>query len=610
MVTADRPRTLWQALNPWPRALLVVLTCLLPALATAEVTLEVTPDPIVANQSCQLVFKVVGDGGEPDFAPLEPYFEILGRNRQTSIRWINGRREDSTTWVLSAMPRAPGRIEIPPITFGNEQSPARAVEIVATPAADRPAQADVLLEVDAEPSNPYVQQQVIYTIRLLHRVDLSSPRFSPITASADAIIKPLGDGSQSTRRIDGITYEVLEQRYAVFPQQSGRLVIEPLVLTTQIVNGRRSLFDPFSQSLQTRRVESEAVALDVRPVPAGFPADATWLPARRLRLHEEWEPDATTAESGVPLSRTLFLWADGLVSGQLPKLELAAPPGLKVYPDQAQSNEQDTANGFTAVQQQKFAIIAGKPGSQRFAALSLPWWNTDTDRLEMATLPARTLEFRPAGGAGTNTTPPADAGRAMTEATTEGGAAAGSVDGDAAAADGDAASATPVTRAAGSDAAVRGWMIASGVLAAGWLATLLAWWHRTRRGAGGGDARPRRADDHAARTSDARAGRELKQACARDDAPAARAALIAWARGRHPAAACRSLRDVTTLAATPALREAVVELERALYGRAARDWRGETLWHAFQREPRAAASAGAARAPVLPPLFKLGSAPE
>ena len=359
-----------------PALLLCLLLCLLPGRAAAEVTLEVSPQPIIANQSCQLVFKVVGDGGEPDFAPLEPYFEILGRNRQTSIRWINGRREDSTTWVLNAMPRAPGEVEIPPIAFGKQRSPARRVEIVATPAADRPAQADVLLEVDAEPANPYVQQQVIYTIRLLHRVDLSSPRFSPITASADAIIKPLGDGSQSTRRIDGITYEVLEQRYAVFPQQSGRLVIEPLVLTTQIVNGRRSLFDPFSQSLQTRRVESEAVALDVRPVPADFPADATWLPARRLRLHEEWEPDTTTAEAGVPLSRTLFLWADGLVSGQLPKLELEAPAGLKVYPDQAQSNEQDTANGFTAVQQQKFAIIAGAPGSQRFAALSLPWWNT------------------------------------------------------------------------------------------------------------------------------------------------------------------------------------------------------------------------------------------
>ena len=44
--------------------------------------------------------------------------------------------------------RANTSIEIPPITFGNEQSPARAVEIVATPAADRPAQADVLLEVE------------------------------------------------------------------------------------------------------------------------------------------------------------------------------------------------------------------------------------------------------------------------------------------------------------------------------------------------------------------------------------------------------------------------------------------------------------------------------
>ncbi|MEQ8663336.1 MAG: hypothetical protein RLW62_21175, partial [Gammaproteobacteria bacterium] len=454
------------------------------------------------------------------------------------------------------------------------------------------ASADVLLEVDASPRDPYVQQQVVFTIRLLHRVDLSSPRFSPITASGDAVIKPLGDGSQSTRRIGGVTYEVFEQRYAVFPQQSGPLTIEPLVLTTQIVSGSRSLFDPFSQSLQTRRVESDAIELDVRPVPAAFPAGATWLPARRLRLHEEWEPDAVSAETGAPISRTLFIWADGLLSGQLPKLALNAPDGIKVYPDQAQSNEQDTATGFTAVQQQKFALIAGEPGTRRFAALSLPWWNTETDTLETATLPARTIDFQAVAGSAAAAPPPAPAATP---------AADGSGD-STTAARGDG---VPGGAAPGGNAA-RPWMIASALLALAWLVTLAAWW-RSRGGATTATAgRAAVTDQHPGATGEAAAARALKDACARDNAAATRAALIAWTRSRHPAARCRTLRDVAALVETRELAEAAMDLERTLYGRDSVAWRGDALWHAFQREPRTPRRHRTTpTATTLPPLFRL-----
>ncbi|MEQ8494036.1 MAG: BatD family protein, partial [Gammaproteobacteria bacterium] len=549
------------------------------------------------------VFRAIGgDAGEPDFTPLEDRFEILARNRQTSIKWINGRREQSTTWVLNAMPLETGTLEIPPIAFGSEKSPARTVEVVAQATGQTPAQADVLLEVDASPRDPYVQQQVIFTIRLLHRVDLSSPRFSPITASGDAVIKPLGDGSQSTRRIDGVTYEVFEQRYAVFPQQSGPLTIEPLVLTTQIVTGTRSLFDPFSQSLQTRRVESDAIELDVRPVPAAFPAGATWLPARRLRLHEEWEPDAGSAETGTPISRTLFLWADGLLAGQLPKLAPEVPDGVKVYPDQAQSNEQDTATGFTAVQQQKFALIAGDAGRHSFPPLTLPWWNTETDTLEQATLPVRHIDFRAAAGsaglpAPAPASPQADAAAPATAPDATSTVAAGADGNDG----------LPAAPAGAGGAGARSWMVASGVLAIGWLATLLAWWRSRARRPGSASTH----DANAAAPGDtpgaAAAARALKEACARDQADAARSALIAWARSRDPDARCRSLRDVARLVETRELAAAIVALERSLYGRSDTDWQGNTLWHAFQREPRSPRRARAARptATTLPPMFRL-----
>ncbi len=568
---------------------LLALTLLLAAATAAAATVEVdvSPEPVILGEACRISFKVSGAiDGEPDFAPLETHFDILARNRQSALNWTNGRREQSTTWVLSAMPRAAGKAEIPPLDFGGIRSPARTVEIVARAAGARSdAPADILLRVDIDNRTPYVQQQVIYTIRLLHRVDLSSPRFSALETSADAIIKPLGDGRQYLEKVDGLTYEAFEQRYAIFPQQSGPLTIKPVVLTTQVVSGRgrRSFFDPFSQALQTRRVASEALDLEVRPVPAAFPAGATWLPARKLRLHEEWEPDVEQADVGAPLSRTVFLWADGLVAGQLPELEMRAPDGVRVYPDQAQSNDQEAATGFTAVAQRKFALIAGNPARVTFDAVSLPWWNTETDRLERAELPARTLRFSAAG----------------VPAATGDGAARGST-----------AAATPAaaaeSTAPGATRLQGWWPWLTAVASAAWVLTALAWWASARRGRRT-PSTPRAPRAGETLPHGARAAKALKSACADNDPAAAAAAVLAWARAseRPGATRTRSLRDAAALALEPDLGAEILALDRALYGTTEAPWHGDPLWQAFRREPRQAPPATRPSGTTLPPILKL-----
>ena len=185
-----------------------------------------------------------------------------------------------------------------------------------------------LLEVEASPTDPYVQQQVIYTVRLYRRVQISNAALSEPGSDADAIIKQLEKDKSYAGRHDGKRYEVFERRYAFYPQTSGRVTLEPMTLTAQIVAGRRSFFDPFGQSLNTKWVASEAITLEGKPIPATF-TGKTWLPARRLTLDEEWNPLEPTVTAGEPLTRTLFLWADGLSGGQLPDLELSLPMLVK-----------------------------------------------------------------------------------------------------------------------------------------------------------------------------------------------------------------------------------------------------------------------------------------
>lgn len=560
----------------------VLLTLWLHGMAWAAVTLDITPDPAVANQSVEFSFRVTGGvDADPDFSALEKSFDILSRNRQTTMSWINGSSQQSTTWVLNGMPRGTGRLSIPAISFGAQASSARELEVLdaAPPAQSANDDADILLKVSVSPQSPYVQQQVVYTIKLLHRIELSNPRFSQLSTNSDAVVKPLTNGRQFSEQINGRSYDGYEIKYVVFAQKSGKLRIAPLSLTTEVVVSRRSVFDPFARTLISKRIESEAVELEVKPVPASFPPGATWLPAKRLSLHEEWEPDVKSAEVGAPLTRTLFLWTDGLLSGQLPTIKLIAPDGIKLYPDQAQSNDQDTANGYTSVAEQKFAIVASQAGEAHFQEVVLPWWNIETDQLEIARLPGRALTVNAAPG---GAPPPFIPATSVAAASTT---PAGDI---------------PTVSHEGP------WRMLALLLGFAWLATLVWWWW-SRRGSSPRSGLAQAATvDPTTPPRGARAARDLKGACTADDARGARDALLAWAKSqRGSSAELRSLRCLAQQVGAE-LGAEITALERHLYGSDVGAWHGQSLWQAFQRQPQTIIAKNPAP-PPLPQLFKLGT---
>lgn len=542
--------------------------------AKAAIELEISPQPMVLNQSAELRFVLTGSNdADPDFSALTGAFDILSQNRQTAIKWINGKRDQSTTWTISVMPKRAGRITLPTIRFGNQASPARTIEVTEQHTASGDKTPDIVLEVEVDSEAPYVQQQVIYTVRLLHRVDLSSPRLSTIDTSGDAVIKKLDDGRQFVQKREGVSYEAYEIRYAIFPQASGPLTVNPIVLTAQVVQGRRSFFDPLAHNRQARRVQSNAIELDVLPVPASFPAGATWLPAKRLRLHEQWEPDVSAATVGEPLARTVYLWADGLIAGQLPEFELSTPSGIKLYPDQAQTSDQSTADGFTAVQQQKFAVIANAAGEATFESIRLPWWNTTTDSLEYAVVEARAFGFERAA----SDTQPQPTKEAMPSA----------------------AAAAEKPPAGGNAETFRR---LNYLLACGWALTAFAWWWVSRRHSAPTDDPQTRA----AIPQGSQAVNELKSACRDNDAQAAARALLGWGSTLKPDAPPHSLAALSACLHSDALIKAVRDLERARYGQAAASaWHGDTLWQAFRSEPRRPSKSDKATSTQLAPLFKL-----
>ncbi|MFM8443580.1 MAG: BatD family protein, partial [Methylococcus sp.] len=217
--------------------LLAVLIAMANPLLAAEIQLSLDRNPVPINESFTLTFTADAEpDGDPDFSPLEDQFEILNQGQSSQFSIINGKASRQVTWQLQVIAKQPGTLQIPSIAFGSDRS--RPFSVTVTNGAVRGKQggeASLYLEAEAEPKNPYVQAQVILTIRVLSRVafsgDLSQPEIP------DAVVEKLDEDREFVSLRDGVQFKVNERRYAVFPQKSGRLTIGPINLTAQLAAG-------------------------------------------------------------------------------------------------------------------------------------------------------------------------------------------------------------------------------------------------------------------------------------------------------------------------------------------------------------------------------------
>ena len=560
-----------------------LLTLLLSVAATAgavEITLRVLPDPPPLNESFTLVFEADGSlDDEPDFTPLEKDFEILQRNQQTALELRNARQRRTTTWRLTVLPKHGPPLVVPAIPFGTQQTAPRQLAMAAALVA--PPDEGLFLEAEATPTNPYVQQEVLYTLRLWRRYEISNASLSEPAFSGDAVTKVLTEDRRYTQTRNGQRYEVVERRFMVYPQASGMLTIKPAMVTAQVVKRGLSLFENFAQAMSTRRISANAITLQVRPVPATFPGKR-WLPARSLSLSEAWQPGGREANVGEPITRTLSLVAEGLTAGQLPPLELAPPKDWKIYLERPQNDDQQQDGSFQGTMVQKAALVATRAGAATLPAIEIPWWNTTRDQLEFARLDSAALNALPVPDLAPPV-PPAPAAAPDQPATASA-----------------SASKTAEPKPVGASAAGTYWQWLAALCGSGWLLTLfLSGWRPPGRATQlpavavpvGRDA------DHAPR---------LKAACARAEVVEITAALLAWGADRWPSPP-RSLAALAQRVDEP-LAQQLRSLDAARYGRAPSPFASAALLADWQHYVRRQASPAPLSANPLPKLYAQGAA--
>jgi BatD DUF11 like domain len=536
--------------------MLTLLGLLSSNLYAADIQVKIDRNNVELNETFTLTFEASADvDDDPDFSPLEKDFQVLNKGTSSNISIINGQYQKNMRWNVTLMPLREGTITIPSIEFGSDKSPQYQIKIRPVQTSASGSSAEFISEISISTQSTYPQAQVIVTQRLLSSSNINGYEFSKLsTSGVDVSIQPLGELKQYQTERGGTPYLVLEQRYTLYPQAAGKLTIEPSIATARITFNNRSSRDPFRGNTKTMRRASEKRDIIVKPVPGSFKGKH-WLPATEVQLVEAF-PQGRKFKVGEPITRTLSLLVDGQSASQLPEFTIAEIHGLKQYPDKPVLNDTpstaDTNAGIVGAQQIKVAIIPSHAGSFTLPAISVPWWNVNTNKMEVAKIAARTFNVAAADTSGASVAPTGKQ-PALVVTPTE---------------NTQAPAITAPEKAPSSNALL--WQIISLLLFVALLSSLFMLWRANRSMQVPIEA------PHVAKPSLKQSYKQLGKACLENDAKQCKDALLNWGQTVFNESPIYSLGELAARV-EPTLAGKINELNSALYKNQIDSWQCDGL---------------------------------
>lgn len=546
--------------------LVLVLLCLTQFAWAQDVTVSLDRSQVNEGESFQVTFTVEGDANAiaPDFSPLEKNFIMMGKSRSSQITIVNSQTKTVTQWTLSLAAKTTGKLTIPAMEFGRFKSNPLPIQVSPAGTKSTGGKArSVFLNITVDKTSPYVQSQVLYTVKLFYAVSIGNGNLSD-PQSNDAIIMRLGSDQRYQARRNGRIYQVLERNYAIFPQHSGKLEITAPIFSG-VANLNRSNFsgmNPLLQSGEPIRISSKTETLTVKPIPADVKSN-NWLPAKNITIQETWSGNLNKIQVGKPVTRTIIIKADGLAAAQIPNPSFKDSKDYNVYPDKPQLSNTLHDRQVQGQLIQKIAYIPTESGEIHLPPIRISWWNTSTKKSSVSALPARKLMI----AASTSTA--AQSATAPTTTTQTATVAA-----PTAAAIGNKASVTVV------NSKDDGWFIAAIILTAAWLITLFLW------------LKSRAALNKKVPTEEEVFAEQyfqsvklvriaLKNACVKNQTEKARDLLLKWANRVWTDKQFRNLGALAKQVGDSPLAKQIQLLNEVLYASTTKSWKGKKLFAAF-----------------------------
>ena len=551
-------------ISPRLRALCLLLLLAPGWMVQAAVQATVSRAELYLGESFDLV--ITSDdpsAASPDFSPLAADFEVVNTQRSQMVRIGGGQQSQESTWTVTLIPKRHGALQVPSVIVGKSATqPQQVLVREAQAGADGSPSEDVFVEAVAEPTQPYVQQHVLFTIKLYRAVDVNNATIDEPKAQPGVMrVEKLNDTTY-TKQIQGRNYRVNELRYVLIPLQSRDIELPPTNFRGQARQPQRQVVGPdglpriTGGGMANIARQAKAVTLHVRPVPAAFPSGANWLPAKSLSVRGGWAGNVAKAEVGAPLTYAVNLRAVNYLAQQINLPPLQAPPQFRSYEEPPSLSNQPDTGGFVASYVRNTALIPEQPGTHVIPQVEIPWWNVDTDSLEYARIAEASIEV----AAGAAQPAPTVAPAAPTEA------------------------AEPVVVPPQQEETATTttfswlWLLLSAALLLAWLATLFLW-HRERHGKS--LQLQLMGARHRERIREVKT--KLRDACQSGEPSDVRRLLLRWGQLQFHDAQLHAMSDLVRK--LPQLQQPLEVMNKCLYQKRPQQWHGKELWRIVDETP-------------------------
>jgi len=380
--------------------LLILISFFFPFIVSAsDVTVTATVDKTEATLDDQINLSVTVNGTQKISEPVLPPFkdfQIVSSGTSTEMRIVNGSMSTSKSFNYILMPQKEGvftigqiQVEIKgrvyktnPITIkilsqGKESSKFSESK-------------DYFLTAEVNNTNPYVNEQIVYTIRFYRKVPVSEATLEK-PGFEGFLVEEFGKEKEFTKIVNGQQYLVYETKIALFPLRSGRLEIPSVRLKFEVVRKSKSrgfFDDPFFNDpffgggrLEPKLLTSKAIEIKVRPLPErNKPSDFNNLVGKF-----EITSNLTKGKIKVGESTTLNLEISGRGNiKNIPEPPLGESSDFKVYSDQPKIEIHQDGDSLAGKKIFKKAIIPLKPGILTIPPVKISFFNPETERYEVA----------------------------------------------------------------------------------------------------------------------------------------------------------------------------------------------------------------------------------
>ena len=370
--------------------------------AQVQFEAKVSKQTLGINERLRIDFSMNDDGD--NFSPpnFEGFKVIAGPSQQVSQSWINGRSSFNKTYSYFLIPTQRGTLTIKQasIEINGQIYKTTPIRVNVTAAVEQPrdpndtqvsADNELHLVADISKVNPYINEPitVVYKLYFSNNIgitnsrELDKPKYNDFWSQNIDIKQFVVE--QGKYRGEDYRFIVLK-KVVLYPQKSGKLVIEPLSLEidVQLPTNRRTIFGQMVLAEGTKRVSAGAKTINVKALPeAGKPEDFSGAVGR---FDFKVKPSKTNLKSGESLDLEVSVSGNGnLKLFTLPKP--VVPSSLEMYDPVHNEQVKTPLSGMTGKIADKYTIIPQYKGKYPIKPMQFTYFDLASRSYKTITSP-------------------------------------------------------------------------------------------------------------------------------------------------------------------------------------------------------------------------------